>query len=86
MGIQEVRLRTFGKACHLVVDDSDGQGTQLLSMCQAELTRLENKFSSYLPDSITSHINQSAGTGSFTPLDTEARSLFQYVDALWSES
>lgn len=86
MNTSEVKLRTFGRVCHLIVDDSDGQGAQLLSMCQAELTRLESKFSSYLPDSITSRINQSAGTGSFTPLDTEARSLFQYIDALWSES
>lgn len=82
----EVRLHVFGRACHLVVDDSDGRGTELLHLCQDELKRLDRKFSAYLPDSITSRINQSAGTGFYVPLDTEARSLFHFVDALWLES
>jgi FAD:protein FMN transferase len=82
----EIRLHVFGRACHLVVDNADGRGADLLNLCESELRRLENKFSSYLPDSVTSHINQSAGTGTFVPLDAEARSLFQYVDALWQES
>jgi FAD:protein FMN transferase len=82
----EVRLHVFGRACHLVVDDRDGRGTALLYLCQDELKRLENKFSSYLPDSITSRINQSAGTGFYVPLDAEARSLFHFIDALWQES
>jgi len=82
----EIRLHAFGRACHLVVDNGDGRGTALLYSCQDELKRLENKFSSYLPDSIPSRINQSAGTGFYVPLDAEARSLFHYVDALWQES
>jgi len=82
----EIRLHVFGRACHLIVDNEDGRGADLLNLCQEELKRLENKFSSYLPNSITSNINQSAGTGSFVPLDTEASSLFQYIDALWRES
>jgi thiamine biosynthesis lipoprotein len=82
----EVRLHVFGRPCHLVIDNSDGRGTDLLPLCQTELIRLEKKFSSYLPESITSQINQTAGTGSFVPLDAEARSLFHYVDALWEKS
>ena len=82
----EVRLQAFGRVCHLVVDNRDGRGTELLHLCQDEIRRLENKFSSYLPDSITSQINLTAGTGYFVPLDAEARSLFYYIDALWQES
>lgn len=82
----EVRLHALGKACHLVIDNSDGRGEALLDLCREELARLERKFSSFHPDSITSSINQSAGTGAYIPLDAEARSLFRYVDALWSES
>ena len=52
----------------------------------AELERLETKFSAYHPQSVVSRINQSAGTGCFTPLDAEARSLFDFVTALWQES
>ena len=86
MGKSEVKLRIFGKLCHITVEDQDGQGEQLLSICQEELKRLESRYSSYLPDSITSQINQGAGTGAFVPLDKEARSLFEYIDALWGES
>ena len=86
MGKSEVKLRIFGKPCHIIVEDQDGQGEQLLSICQEELNRLESRYSSYLPDSITSQINQGAGTGAFVPLDKEARSLFEYIDALWGES
>jgi thiamine biosynthesis lipoprotein len=86
VGKSEVKLRIFGKLCHITVEDQDGQGEQLLSICQEELKRLESRYSSYLPDSITSQINQGAGTGAFVPLDKEARSLFEYIDALWGES
>jgi len=82
----EVRLHAFGRTCRLVVDNRDDRGAELLYLCQDELKRLENKFSSFLPDSITSRINQSAGTGLFVPLDAEARSLFHSIDALWQES
>jgi len=86
VGKSELTVRVFGRACHLVVEDRDGQGSNCLSLCEKELTRLEKKFSSYVPDSISSQINQSAGTGYFTPLDAEARSLFHYVGALWAKS
>lgn len=82
----DVRLQVFGRNCHLVIDDSDGRADELLSICQAELKRLEDKFSSYHPESITSQINQAAGTGHFVPLDAEARSLFNFINALWEES
>lgn len=82
----ETRLHAFGRACHLIIDDSDGRSNELLALCQTELTRLEHKFSSYNPDSITSQINQMAGTGQRVPIDTETRSLFAFVNALWEES
>jgi thiamine biosynthesis lipoprotein len=82
----EIRLHAFGRACHLIIENIDGRGAELLAHCQDELLRLEDKFSSYLPDSISSQINQAAGTGSFVPLDPESRSLFRYVDALWDAS
>lgn len=86
MEISEIRLHAFGRPFHLVVDNSDHRGSELLSECHNELVRLENKFSSYLPQSIISQINQTAGSGQYVPLDAEARSLFQYTTALWDES
>jgi len=86
VGKSELTVKVFGRTCHLVVEDRDGQGAEWLALGEKELTRLEDKFSSYVPGSVPSQMNQSAGTGKFTPLDAEAHSLFQYVDALWSES
>ena len=82
----ETRMHAFGSPCHLVVENSTDRGDELLSLCQNELRRLEDKFSSYEPDSVISRINQAAGTGAYIPLDAESRSLFNYVGALWDES
>ena len=79
-------MHAFGSPCHLVVENSTDRGDELLSLCQNELRRLEDKFSSYEPDSVISRINQAAGTGAYIPLDAESRSLFHYVGALWDES
>jgi FAD:protein FMN transferase len=78
----EARLHVFGSACHLVI----GGGNELLDAARNELLRLEQKFSSYNPESIICSINQCAGTGSYTPLDAETRSLLEYVTALWDRS
>ncbi|MDX1732961.1 MAG: FAD:protein FMN transferase [Halioglobus sp.] len=86
MAVSKVRLQAFGRACQLVVDNTTGQGVELLELCRQDLQRLEAKFSAYNPASITSRLNQAAGTGAFIPLDAEEQSLFDYVDALWSQS
>ena len=86
MQVSEARVHAFGRACHIVVDNSVGRGEEFLSLCRDELARLELKFSFYNPESIVSGINQSAGTGSFTPLDPEAASLFDFTHVLWRES
>jgi thiamine biosynthesis lipoprotein len=82
----KIRLHAFGSSCHIVIDDSRGNGTDLLQIAQEELRRIELKFSSYLPDSTISQINQAAGTGAYIALDEEARSLFHYASALWEQS
>ncbi len=84
--ISETRLIVLGSSCHITVDNGSERGGQLLSLAQAELSRLEKKFSSFLPGSVISSINQCAGTGAYTPLDAESRSLFDYVSAMWRES
>lgn len=86
MEVREIRLHAFGRPCHLVIGDSDGRGEDLLSQCEEQLFRLERKFSSYQQDSFTSQLNHRAGTGNFVPLDSESKSLIQYVNALWEES
>ena len=82
----ELKTTVLGKACHLVVANASGKGQDHLDIALAELQRLELKFSSYQASSVVSQINQRAGSTTFTELDPESRSLFQYVDAVWSES
>ncbi len=82
----KIRIHSFGRSCQLVVDESGGRGADLAELGKQELERLEAKFSYYRDDSVIGQINRSAGTGVFTPLDAESRSLLEYVSALWSQS
>lgn len=84
--MREVRLHAFGRVCRLVIDDSKGNGDELVALCREELARLESKFSSFHPDSVVSQLNECAGTGSFVELDAEGQSLFDFVEALWNQS
>lgn len=71
MQVSEVRVHAFGRACRIIVDNTDGRGEEFLSLCKAELLRLERKFSAFDPDSVISRLNQCAGTGSFVLICTE---------------
>lgn len=82
----EKRLHAFGSSCHLLIGQNSPGGAASLEVAEAELARLEAKFASFCPESIIDSINHAAGTGAFTPLDAEARSLFSYVTALWDQS
>ena len=81
-----MRLHVLGSSCHVLIGASGSQADEVLELARKELGRLEEKFSSYAPTSIISALNQNAGTGGFTALDAEARSLFNYVSALWDQS
>lgn len=85
-GKSEFRLRVFGAACHICVEDIDGQGDELLSLAKSELSRLESKYSAFYSKSIVGKMNRAAGNSEFTELDKEARSLFEFATALWHQS
>lgn len=53
---------------------------------QAELARLEKKYSRFLPDSLTSQINQSAGSGQAVVIDEETARLLDYADTCFQQS
>ena len=83
---REKWLHVFGSPCHLVMGGRSTNGQELEQLAQAELSRLEAKFGSHYPESVVSAINLAAGTGAYTELDAEGRSLFGYVSALWEQS
>jgi thiamine biosynthesis lipoprotein len=82
----EKRIHVFGSTCRLLLAGSAVDGSEMLELAMAELGRLEAKFASYCPGSIIERINQASGTGAFTPLDAESRSLLTYITALWDQS
>jgi thiamine biosynthesis lipoprotein len=82
----ELHTRVFGVACHIYVEDIDNQGGALTSLAQAELQRLEQKFSAFHSSSVVCQINRRAGSSEYIPLDSESRSLFEFVNALWHQS
>jgi thiamine biosynthesis lipoprotein len=52
----------------------------------AEVRRLEQKYSRYLNDSVTSKINRAAGGGIPLPIDEETAGLLHYANTVWQES
>ncbi|MFT4613877.1 MAG: thiamine biosynthesis lipoprotein [Bacteroidia bacterium] len=57
-----------------------------LDAAETEVQRLEAKYSRYLEDSLTSRINNSAGSGDPIPIDTETAGLLHYAETAWRES
>ncbi len=53
---------------------------------QAEVERLETRYSRYLDTSLVTRINRSAGSGQSIPVDTETAALINYADTLFSQS
>lgn len=59
---------------------------QAISLAVTEITRLESKYSRYLPDSLLSKINQVAATGGTIEVDEETSSLLDYAAACFQDS
>ncbi|WP_338847369.1 FAD:protein FMN transferase [Massilia sp. W12] len=64
---------------------SAAQGLQLAQLAQAEVQRIEAKYSRYRADSVLSGLNASAG-GAPCALDAESAALLDYAAALYQES
>lgn len=82
----ETRLHVFGSACHIVLGNGATDDLDPIDLVRNELARLEAKFAVHAPGSVIGQLNHAAGTGDYTPLDAESRSLFSYVTALWEQS
>jgi len=72
----EVRLYAAG----------DAQAEHAARAVEAEVRRLEARYSRYRSDSIATHINRSAGSGQSIELDTETAALIDYAHAAWEQS
>jgi thiamine biosynthesis lipoprotein len=84
--MSQIRTHLFGEACHVLIDKGADTSQEILSGIDNTFSRLHEKFSPFAAESVVHSINQNAGTGAFTPIDAETRSLLRFVSALWSES
>ncbi|MFT6051739.1 MAG: thiamine biosynthesis lipoprotein [Halioglobus sp.] len=82
----ELRLRVLGSACHISLGGNIANSDELLALAKTELQRLEFKFDAFYSKSIVGQINSGAGKADLISLDGEARSLFDFTNALWEQS
>ena len=80
-------FRAMGSPCaiHLYAN-TQTLAQQTAQKVQQEVLRLEQKYSRYRDDSVTSAINQAAAAGSSITVDEETAALLDYANTLWQQS
>lgn len=77
----------MGGPCRLRLDCLDqAQAGRAIAAAEAEVRRLELKYSRYLPDSLTSRINSAAGEMEPVAIDEETAGLLGFAHTLWRQS
>ncbi len=83
----EHRFTAMGGPCRFRLDSPEqAPALAAIDAAEAEVRRLERKYSRYLGDSLTSEINRLAGSGSATSIDGETAGLLRYAQTLWEQS
>ena len=86
---RELSFRAMACPCRLRVTAtglSDAAARRALEAAQAEVRRIEQRFSRYRPDSIVSAINAAAGAPAAVAVDSETAALLRFADRLHDES
>lgn len=82
----EHRFKAMGGPARLLLDcPEQAIALAAIDAAEAELKRLEAKYSRYLSDSLITAINNAAG-GDVVPVDEETAGLLNHADTLWRES
>jgi thiamine biosynthesis lipoprotein len=83
----EHRFRAMGGPCRLrFACADDGLARRVITAAETEVRRLEQKYSRYLPDSLTSAINRAAGAQQSVPVDDETAAMLGFAHTLWQQS
>ena len=81
------RFRAMGSPCELLLEDlSPAEVTEITTLAQTEVERLEARYSRYRPSSLLSEINRVAAHGGDLEVDTETASLLDYAATCYRES
>jgi len=86
MRLHRLAFRAMGSPCELHVYAGDADAHATLAAGQAEVLRLEAKYSRYREDSLATRINQSAGDPRGVVVDDETAQLLDYAEACFRQS
>jgi thiamine biosynthesis lipoprotein len=75
----------MGSPCELALYIDPSKSANILSDIRETINQYEKKYSRYLPDSVISFINQSAGSDAIA-VDEETAALLNYADVLFHQS
>ena len=80
MLLRRFPFKAMGCPCEIrVYAETDNAAARFLETGRAEITRLENKYSRYRDDSVTTLINRSAGNAQGVAVDDETAALLDYA-------
>jgi thiamine biosynthesis lipoprotein len=80
-------FKAMGSPCELrLYAGSRAEAERVAEEARSEVCRLEQKYSRYRDDSVTSEINASAGDPAGLQVDEETASLLDYAETLWEQS
>ncbi|MEP5763490.1 MAG: FAD:protein FMN transferase [Halieaceae bacterium] len=80
-------FNAMGGPCRVRLVHADkSTANDAIRAAETEVRRLEQKYSRYLDDSVTSLINRAAGSGQACAIDSETAGLLGYADTLWQQS
>jgi thiamine biosynthesis lipoprotein len=85
MELHRLSFRAMGSPCELRLYGGD-ETPEVLAAAQAEVARLEAKYSRYRDDSLATRINRSAGDAAGVEVDAETAHLLDYADACHRQS
>lgn len=81
------RFKAMGGPCEVRLHAPDAARAQVWSRAaEAEVLRLEQRYSRYREDSITTRVNRSAGDARGVEVDAETAALLDYADTAWRQS
>ena len=86
MQLQRSTFKAMGSPCELRLYGDPAHVADVARAAQAEITRLEAKYSRYRDDSLATRINRSAGDPAGVQVDDETARLLDYAATAWRES
>lgn len=86
MTLQRHRFTAMGGPCELLLYGADAEAARAFAAAEAEVRRLEARYSRYRDDSVISTLNRSAGDPAGFEPDEETAALLDYAQTAWRES